>query len=335
MGLPIRFGKHLDKTLGEGSKIGLLNTLKSELSKNANARVNLLFNRNERRLVGVNDSSGRVTPQGYFDLLDRFMNDNSLDIQGVSDNDAMFNVTATSSKQLDLSNKLSLPDEVFKTGVNFRFENGEVSVRPFTERLICANGMVGRQNEGGASLTHLSDRSVVDFFNDVQRLADRHWVPTDFADNVSRANTTFASVHEMNSAYRLINSRATAAAKGKANRFIPLDRIKNAYDGHEDSPSFADMTAEQMQRARTDVPVWDVINGLTNFASHDYSSHGFKVDDNDRTPCATRDPFEKSTSTVSNTSSNSRIIFVSPCHSNTTMCPFVRTSVSPLIVFCK
>jgi len=39
------------------------------------------------------------------------------------------------------------------------------------------------------------------------------------------------------------------------------------------------MSKEQKKNAKTGTPIWDVINGLTHFSTHD---NGFRIDDYDR-----------------------------------------------------
>lgn len=282
LGMPRQVSEHFSHVLGDEERVNILRNLRSGLAKKANREVSLAIDPVDHRVVGVSKTKNRVSMEGYFDLFDRFMDRYNLDVQGFASHDGGNSITMRSNMKVDLS-RAGLSDEVFKTGVVFKIINGELEFSPFTYRLICTNGMIGRYIENQFSLPELTSRRTVNFFERMDGLARSGFLPENFQEYVERANSTFASVDEVYKARQLVNKYNASEHNMNPNteKFIDYARVEADYRNFDKTPNIPDMSITQRKSAMTDVKVWDIVNGLTDFASHDYTSDGFHVSPSD------------------------------------------------------
>ena len=147
------------------------------------------------------------------------------------------------------------------------------SVDSFINRLICTNGMVGR---GFGEQFVYNPESMSEFFKHIQTLKSNGFLPGEFKAKVASAIATRASFAEVKSAADMITG-TSKLTKEFVDRFVPYNDIRRKF-----LAKGADTTGwnqQQSQNAITDVSVWDVINGITDFASHDY---GFELNNDNK-----------------------------------------------------
>jgi hypothetical protein len=110
------------------------------------------------------------------------------------------------------------------------------------------------------TLNSLDSTTMEKFFEQLNELRKRNFAPLEFGDMVKRANSTSASLAEMNQAYNQIANYAGE----RAENWIPMKENFNAYA----KAGFENMSHAEMKGAKSNQSVWSVINGLTHFATH-------------------------------------------------------------------
>jgi len=277
LNVPNSFANHVENTLGRDARLGIVDSLRSAISEKNGIKVKLSLAND--KIVGINRDFRTVKMEGFFELFEMFMNRYDLDVTKYSNGFGMSEITAKSPRQVNIDGK-NLPDEVFNTGVTFRCKNGKVSVNPYIFRLVCTNGMIGRYEEN-QQLSSTQKDVVAGFFKNMDKLAEQSFMPDGLRNHVLRAISTRASVDEVFKARELIDSYSvTKFTNPLVESFVPAEEIKDAYakNGYDVN----EMSITQRKSCMTNLRYWDVINGLTRFASHDYTSDGFKISEREQ-----------------------------------------------------
>jgi len=162
-----------------------------------------------------------------------------------------------------------LKDENFYGGVSFSNIPGEgLVVSPFLERLICTNGMTSRIHEDTYKLNSLEPEIISEFNGQMADLASIGFRPMGLFNNVRKASMTQASLSEVNGAMgTLMGVAPKAMTNDYLQRYIPIYRIEKAYEDY--SNPVREMNKKQLRTANSGMTVWDLVNGMTNFASND------------------------------------------------------------------
>ena len=161
-----------------------------------------------------------------------------------------------------------MDQEVFQTGVAFSnsVANG-LQVSPFMTRLVCANGMSSTQFSENYGLVSLTNKAVNEFNEHMLQMATTGFQPVGMADQIKKAANTDASLGELQHACGAILSTDNKIQYEYAQKFAPIERAKKAYDNlGMDTSKF---TRAQLQNAKSGMSVWEVVNGMTNFASNE------------------------------------------------------------------
>lgn len=280
-GVPKRFSRRADDRLGEGTSTKLVEAMRSGLADEDDSPVSVAIDRSNERVVGFNDDVGQmISMEGYFDLAERIIDRYGLDID-----DTVIGTDGTvrmSLKKDDRQINLdgfgdALDDETFKAGISIASRLGQVEFESYLYRLICTNGMIGEFWGDDMEINSLDRDTVFEFFDQVDQVADNGFLPEQFGEAVSRANETYASLRELESLHAPIRRAYEGDNPEQPDRFIPLQAVRAEYRNDGIEPT--ELTERQKRNAVTPVTVWDAINGLTRFASHDYTSDGFNVSD--------------------------------------------------------
>jgi hypothetical protein len=171
-----------------------------------------------------------------------------------------------------------MKDELFHTGVTFRNtpERG-LEVSPFLNRLVCTNGMTSTSFSETYGLHQLSDKGINEFNDHMLRMASTGFQPVGMADQIRKANITNASVGEVEQALSRVLGSDKSLDYDYMQRYIPLNRVNNAYSNK--GVNTAELTSKQRSTANSGLSVWELVNGITNFASNDTR---FNISDNTR-----------------------------------------------------
>lgn len=142
-------------------------------------------------------------------------------------------------------------------------------------RLICSNGMEGMvKDDGDLKIDQLSTEQLRKFFDQVEGMAQNNFVAAAYATNMHKAITTNASFSEMLVAKKIMEYNSDMPEKEIGSYFPEFVQAlrKLAAKGYTD---FTKFTSAQLANFITGTSVWDVINRVTDFGSHDY---GFNTD---------------------------------------------------------
>ena len=116
-------------------------------------------------------------------------------------------------------------------------------------------------------LVSLTDKAVTEFNEHMLHMATTGFQPVGAAEQIKKAANTDASLAELQTACGAILSTDQKIQYEYAQKFAPIERAKKAYDNlGMDTSKF---TRAQLQNAKSGMSVWEVVNGMTNFASNE------------------------------------------------------------------
>lgn len=277
IGLPVGFDKTFSQAFGDKARQQLVNRLKVAAQAKGNTSVSLVLNPDTKKIIGVQkDPRDLISNQTFLDSTKRIIDKYGLEVNNFSVNgDGGVAINASSPKNVwGLS---GLADEEFYGGISFlNNPNSGFQVSPYLHRLVCANGMIGRSFEETMSLGQMDSLSMEKFWSKLNTLADRGFRPELFEEKVRTAMNTKASLSELEHASTTLKSLSDADSK-ELESWIPLQSTRAKF--HLAGIDTLTFTGNQKKGAKTGTSVWDLVNGITHFASHD---NGFKIEDFDR-----------------------------------------------------
>ncbi len=250
------------------------------VSKQKSLSVTLLVSP-DRVIQRIHKSgSSWVSTENFFDIVESTIDKSNLlinNMQHDSDGGIIIGTTNPNSEFNIKGSNLNSSQEVFQGGLNFNRNYAGVQVDPFLHRLWCTNGLVTKEFEESIRMSNIDNTSWENFYKNLEKIEANNFQPKGFADKVKMAAATPASLGEMDRAIQLIK-RNSNIDDNSIQPFIPYGETYNAFKKMGIQPS--ELSYKQKTNARTNISVWDVVNGITDFASHDY---GFEVKDPENT----------------------------------------------------
>lgn len=277
VGLPVGFDKTFSAAFGDKARQALINRLKTAVQAKDNTTISLVVNPADKRIISVQkDPRDLVSNQTFVDTTKGMIDKYNLDISDYSINsDGGVVINAISFK--NGWGLAGLKDEDFYGGITFSNSPQKgFQVSPFLHRLVCANGMIGTAFDETMSLGQMDGYTMEKFWSQLNQLADRGFKPASFEARVREAMNTRASLAELEHAHESIRGFSDAQHRELEN-WIPFHTTRARFHGH--GIDTAMLTQNQKKGAKTGTTVWDMINGITHFATHD---NGFKMQDFDR-----------------------------------------------------
>jgi len=245
---------------GERGLADLRNYFGKTRAKN-NGRLVMVADYKQRRVVDALAIKGELIPPGiFFDFAEMFMDKNNYLPDKVEY--SLEHSGEVSLKMLPV-NKQCLPyapgDEFIANGLVLKWNPGEISLNNYFVRLVCSNGQTMTISDTVAKINSFGNdtaRSLLDMSNYSAQL---NCNTQKMIGYVNRAMGTNASVRELGIAYNALHNNGVPAEIAK--QIIPYKQNMDRYlqAGYEKS---------QMQRAVSDQNMWDVLNLLTHFATH-------------------------------------------------------------------
>jgi len=273
LNLPTRFVQEFEMLIGKNGKDKFLNFIKDAKSIRKDMLITLIGNPNTKAIVGIQRSE-YMPFETYFGLLEQIMNIQPFDIQDMTFTGNKVAVSAVLKGGVfnvgGLDAEKFYPGFTFSNGIGGAAGGSGGGIDNFIYRLICGNGMTGADPDNGGSIIFggpKGDKGPEVFFRDVENLAKKGFVPESFNNNVMRANNTMASFAEVKEAASVL-TKGSDLTKDYIDSFIPVNDIKGKLV--RKGVDFTTLNAAKEKSIITDVSIWDVVNGLTNFASHDY-----------------------------------------------------------------
>lgn len=270
VGISVSGMTNLEDSVGEDTAQKFLNAIKNAIgsSKGLQVTISVTTDRVISR-IQKQGSTDLISAETYFDTFERLANVHNLDIQSMDFNKGNGNIymstIAPKSGQYQVGN---LSDEVFTTGLSLSRTMEGIQADPYMHRLVCTNGMVTRMFEESFRLRSMDPKMWQDFYQHMERIEKAGFAPTKFSDKVLQASQTPASLKELERGVQLITSNSNCPTDELEFFF---KGVRNTYNRlHAAGIDTAKLTDAQKANVRTGLQVWDVINGITDFASHNY-----------------------------------------------------------------
>ena len=266
--IPKAFAKRFSDGFGNDGLRQLITMMKSAKSSRNEQTVTLLVDPNSRKITDILPAGyASISQESFIDFASRYIDQYNLGVTHMGSSQyggTQINCVAPQG----MFNVPGMTNEVFNTGVTFRnTPTRGLEVSPYLERLICANGMTSTAFAENYGLHNLNDKNINEFNEHMIRMAATNFQPVGLADNIKKANSTDASLAEMQRAASSILSLDKAVDYEYVQKYIPVERAFKAYSQLGADPNT--FTKAQMKNAKSGMSVWDVVNGMTNFASND------------------------------------------------------------------
>lgn len=268
IGLQQSGGNRLSQIAGEDVAINILNSLKTIMSsKSEEVIISVTPDRIISRVTPSGAKSSLISAEAYFETFDRIANRHNLNIQSTSFNaeSGAISISTLANHEHQVGN---FSDEVFSTGLNFSRTDTGIQADPYMHRLVCTNGMVTRQFEESYKITNLKPATWTDFYKHLEAIEKSGFVPSKFNETVSQAIKNPASLFELEKGVKLLRSHSNIEDHELESFFKGIRRTYSKI--HERGIDTAQLTDAQKRNVRTALTKWDVINGVTDFASHNY-----------------------------------------------------------------
>lgn len=293
----------------------LINGLKDYAASKRTKDVMLIANTKTREVVDICSPNRykRVTNDTLFDVTERILNDNpKLSLETVDYNP--YNGTAS----INLLNNDEVgfaqagKDEFFKFGFSLIQTNKDTIVESYNQRLICSNGLRASLGEGAIGnnnsisfedkfrLQGTGAEDVKIFLNKIDLMKKNGFQPTGFEAAINKATQTKASLHEIESAFRLSMDKLNegdASIKKQYQSSI----ARNYFHSYGDAMSRVikkghdplKMTDRQKAFVKTGMTIWDVVNSMTFLGSN---NAGFPLENQHELKYRAGELFAKGTS---------------------------------------
>jgi len=264
LGMSNSFAQKFETLFTKEAKSQFINTMKNAMASNSGklSEVTLVLNPISKSVVAITkkDQFG-ISNQQFMGVAENIIDNHGMDVTNWSVDPGTgivtinaFNPNATFAVQ-------GLSNEVFTGGVTFQNSPKDgFQVLPYINRQWCTNGMTQPFAEEAYTLQSLDQGSMEKFFENLNSLRKNNFAPTGFADRVRAAHNTPASLSELQFAHNLIEPYAGE----RADNWIPLAENMNAFY----KAGFDTLNSNQLKHAKSNTSVWDVINGVTHFATH-------------------------------------------------------------------
>ena len=266
--IPKAFATRFSEGFGNDGLRQLITMMKSMKSSKNDQTVTLLVDPSNRKITDILPAGyASISNESFIDFAERYINQYNLDVTHMGSSQYGGTQINCVSPQ-GMFNVPGMTNEVFNTGVTFRnTPTRGLEVSPYLERLICANGMTSTAFAENYGLHNLNDKNINEFNEHMIRMASTNFQPVGLADNIKKANNTDASLAEMQRAASSILSLDKSVDYNYVNKYIPVEKAFKAYSDLGADPNT--FTKAQMKNAKSGMSVWDVVNGMTNFASND------------------------------------------------------------------
>ena len=264
VGMSNQFATKFENLFTKEAKAQFINTMKNAMASNSGrlSEVTLVLNPVTKTVVSITkkDEFG-ISNQQFMQVAENIIDNQSMDVTNWSIDPGTGIITINAFNPKANFAVQGLSDEVFTGGVTFQNSPKDgFQVLPYVNRQWCTNGLTTAFAQEAYTLNSLDQGSMEKFFENLNGLRKNNFAPTGFADRVRAAHNTPASLHELQFAHNLIEP----FAGDRVDNWIPLAENMNAFY----RAGFESLSTEQLKHAKSNTSVWDVINGVTHFATH-------------------------------------------------------------------
>jgi hypothetical protein len=277
--VPTAFADRFKTIAGLEAQQKFINAIKNVMASSGNRTVTLVLNPTTMEIVAIHKTNKNlISNASALGFIDTILNESGLSVANFNINKDNGGIAINAFSTGMQFNVPGMKDEHFIGGISF--SNNPTTgfqVSPYINRLICANGLVTRGFEEQFKLTKLDEKEMSRFLEHLKEMRDNRYQPHGFIDAVGRTSNTNASLAEM---YMVSNAirNITDIGKDELEPWVPIKSTQAAFARIGVDTDLLDST--RLKNAKTGTNVWDLINGLTHFATHD---NGFEINDYDRT----------------------------------------------------
>ena len=273
--IPTAFAKRFSDGFGTDGLQQLVQMMKTMKSSKNDQTVTLLVDPRNKVITNILPAGyASISNEAFVDFAEGYINQYGLEVKDFGsgvDGGATINCVSPNS----VFQVPGMSDEVFNTGVTFRnTPTRGLEVSPYLNRLVCSNGMSSTAFSETYGLHELTDKSISEFNDHMISMASTGFQPVGLADKIRSANDTDASIAEVQRAMSAMLSTDKKIDYEYMQRYLPINRVMKAYSDIGAEPST--FTTKQLQNAKSGLSIWEVVNGITNFASNDEK---YNIDD--------------------------------------------------------
>ena len=266
--IPTAFANRFESGFGSDGLQQLVQMMKTMKSSKNDQTVTLLVDPREKKITNILPAGyASISNEAFIDFAEGYINQYGLEVKDFgSDPNGGATINCVSPNSIFTVPGMS--DEVFNTGVTFRnTPTRGLEVSPYLNRLVCSNGMTSTSFSETYGLHELTDKSISEFNDHMISMASTGFQPVGLADKIKMANNTDASIAEVQRAMSAMLSTDKKIDFEYMQRYLPINRVMKAYSDIGAEPST--FTTKQLQNAKSGLSIWEVVNGITNFASND------------------------------------------------------------------
>ena len=273
--IPTAFAKRFSDGFGTDGLQQLVQMMKTMKSSKNDQTVTLLVDPRNKVITNILPAGyASISNEAFIDFAEGYINQYGLEVKDFG-SDPNGGATINCVSPNSVFKVPGMSDEVFNTGVTFRnTPTRGLEVSPYLNRLVCSNGMSSTAFSETYGLHELTDKSISEFNEHMITMASTGFQPVGLADKIKAANETDASIAEVQRAMSAMLSTDKKIDFEYMQRYLPINRVMKAYSDIGAEPST--FTNKQLQNAKSGLSIWEVVNGITNFASND---ERYNIDD--------------------------------------------------------
>ena len=273
--IPTAFAKRFELGFGSDGLKQLVQMMKTMKSSKNDQTVTLLVDPRAKKVTNILPAGyASISNEAFIDFAEGYINQYGLEVKDFG-SDPNGGATINCVSPNSVFSVPGMSDEVFNTGVTFRnTPTRGLEVSPYLNRLVCSNGMSSTSFSETYGLHELTDKSIREFNDHMISMASTGFQPVGLADKIKSANDTDASIAEVQRAMSAMLSTDKKIDFEYMQRYLPINRVMKAYSDIGAEPST--FTTKQLQNAKSGLSIWEVVNGITNFASNDEK---YNIDD--------------------------------------------------------
>jgi len=260
IGIPSTFITKYSKLFGDEGRNKLINHISTGLGSN-NKKIMLIGSPVTGTVTDVKSARHKyISASSFIKLVEDTLNDNKNLIVNkfyVDENGQLRIDTFDPNKQFNFGR-----NEDFFAGLNFAQSPKEgTHLSQFMFRQICTNGMFG--NSDIKVNFGFDDDVIKSLYKNIAKVAEHNFIPVGFGERIKRASEVRASYSELKKAITDMPESPTTIEK-----FLPYNHIMN--DLRSRKINVEKLNSQQEKNCRLACSVWDVVNAMTDFGSHDY-----------------------------------------------------------------
>ena len=273
--IPTAFAKRFSDGFGTDGLQQLVQMMKTMKSSKNDQTVTLLVDPRNKVITNILPAGyASISNEAFIDFAEGYINQYGLEVKDFG-SDPNGGATINCVSPNSVFSVPGMSDEVFNTGVTFRnTPTRGLEVSPYLNRLVCSNGMSSTAFSETYGLHELTDKSISEFNQHMIQMASTKFQPVGLAEKIKAANETDASIAEVQRAMSAMLSADKKVDFDYMQRYLPINRVMKAYSDIGAEPST--FTNKQLQNAKSGLSIWEVVNGITNFASNDEK---YNIDD--------------------------------------------------------